>query len=98
MSSLKLQGSVKLTIHLPYGHNITVEYYKILVRKPHERLKMNRSKNITTDVRHLTHKSPVQKANESLNVVQSLRYQLLLHPPYSTDLVPSDIFLFKKRK
>lgn len=59
---------------------------------------MNQSEKVTYNVRNLTEKSPIQKANESLNVDQSLRYQLLLHPHYSTNLEPSDIFLCPKEK
>jgi [histone H3]-lysine36 N-dimethyltransferase SETMAR len=42
--------------------------------------------------------APLHKSIKTTTKLQELGYELLLHPPYSPDLAPSDFFLFADLK
>jgi len=42
--------------------------------------------------------APAHKSVLAIGKLRDLHYEVLEHPPYSTDLAPSDFFLFPKLK
>ncbi|KAJ7317457.1 hypothetical protein JRQ81_003619 [Phrynocephalus forsythii] len=89
---------VILTDYLPKGETLNSNYYCNLLEKLCDALKQKHCGMISKGVRLLDYNVPVYMAQASIVTTHCLGYELLQHPPYSPDLVPSDFFLFPEMK
>ncbi|KAJ7304231.1 hypothetical protein JRQ81_011768 [Phrynocephalus forsythii] len=89
---------VILTDYLQKGETLNSEYYCNLLEKLCDALKQKYHGTISKGIRLLEDNAPVHTAQASIVTAHRLGYELLQHPPYSPDLVPSDVFLFPERK
>jgi histone-lysine N-methyltransferase SETMAR len=84
--------------YLEKGKTVSGEYYAMLLRQLHDRLKEIRRGKLTRGVLLLQDNAPVHNSNVSKVAVADCGYELLPHPPYSPDLAPCDYFLFPMLK
>ncbi|KAJ7332515.1 hypothetical protein JRQ81_014695 [Phrynocephalus forsythii] len=89
---------VILTDYLQKGKTLNSDYYCNLLDKLRDALKQKRHGMISKGVRFLADNAPVHTDQASVATTHCLGYELLQHPPYSSDLVPSDFFLFPEMK
>ena len=85
------QDGIFLTNYLPKGQTINAEYYSSLLEQLKDILKEKRHGKFTKVVLFLHDNTP---AHQALATQQKLGLKCLDHPPYSSDLVPSDYYLF----
>jgi histone-lysine N-methyltransferase SETMAR len=94
-SFLADQNGIFLTDYLQMGQNINAEYYSSLLAQLKDILNEKRRGNFTKAVLVLHDNAP---AHRPLALQKKLAYlcffHLLDHPPYSTDLFPSNYHLF----
>jgi len=80
------------------GKTITGEYFSNLLMRLDEKICEERpglqKKNITFHQDN----APTHKSVLAMGKLRDLHYELLEHPPYSTDLAPCDFYLFPKLK
>ena len=80
---------------VPAGTTITKTYYaNILLNKLHPEIKKRRRGLISTGVILHYDNASVHTSYHVLSTIHNLRYELLRHPPYSSDLAPSDYYPF----
>jgi histone-lysine N-methyltransferase SETMAR len=74
---------------------ITKGYYSnILVNELHPQVKEQQRGLLSTGV-ILHHDNALEHASRLVSsTISNLKYKLLRHPPYSSDLAPSDFFCF----
>ena len=79
----------------PAGTTISKTYYaNLLIDKIHPEIKERRRGLISAGVILHHDNASAHKSYYVLSTIHNLRYELLRHPPYSPDLVPSDYYLF----
>ena len=84
--------------YLAKGETVTSEYYVRLLNKLRAEIKSKRRGKLQKTVLFLQDNAPVHKAARSLAAIRENGFEVLEHPPYSTDLAPSDYFLFAHLK
>ena len=84
--------------HLKKGRIINAEYYTNLLDRFNEYLKKKRPHLTKEKVLFHQDNARVHTCVVSMTKFHELRYELLVHPPYSPDLAPSDYFLFPNLK
>ena len=82
-----------MTDHLSKGSTVTGAYYADELRKLREALKSRHREKLRRGVLLLHDNAPAHTAF-AMSAAAECGYELLLHPPYSPDLAPSDLYLF----
>jgi histone-lysine N-methyltransferase SETMAR len=79
------------------GKAITWEYYSNLLTRLDEKI---REKRLGLQKKIIFHQdnTPAHKSVLAIGKLRVLHYELLQHPPYSLDLAPSNLCLFRKLK
>ena len=81
------------------GLTVTGQYHADLLHNQlHPQLKMQRRGKITLGILLQQDNAPPHQFRVAQAAVRDLGYSLVVHPPYSPDLAPSDFFLFPKLK
>ena len=88
------KDGILLNGYLPNGQNNNTEYYSTLLVQLKDILKEKRSGKFTTVVLFLHDSAPAHRALATQKKPAYLGFQCLDHPPYSSDLAPSDYHLF----
>ena len=77
------------------GTTIIKTYYaNLLINKLHREIKKRRRGLISTGVILHHDNASAHTLYPILSTIHNLRYELLRHPSYSSDLAPSDYYLF----
>jgi histone-lysine N-methyltransferase SETMAR len=84
--------------YLEKGKTITGEYYSNLLTRLDENSRDKRSGLQKTNIIFHQDNAPAHKSVLAMGKLSDLHYELLEHPPYSPDLVPSGFCLFPKLK
>jgi len=79
---------------LPRGININSDYYCQVIQDVHNALKKKRPGFITKSILFLQDNARPHTAHRTICKLQELSWEVLPHPPYSSDLAPSDFHLF----
>jgi len=87
------QDGILLMDCLPKGQIINTEYYSSLLVQVKDILKEKR-REVTKGVFFLHDNAPAHRALATQKRLAYLGFQCLDHPPYSSDLAPSDYHLF----
>lgn len=83
----------------PVGTTITKTYYEnILVNELHPEIKKQRRGLLSAGVILHHGNAPAHTSHLVSSAIHNLQYEVLRHPPYSSDLMPSDYFLFRVLK
>lgn len=84
--------------YLEHGRTINADYYIALLDKLDAALKTKRKITQRTKFLFLHDNAPAHKSYKAMTKLDELRYELVLHPPYSPDLAPSNYYLFPNLK
>ena len=82
-----------MVVYLENGKIVNSEYYCSLLNKLTGKLKEKRSGKLSRGVMFHQDNAPCHKSQLTTNKLENLGFQIIDHPPYSTDLAPSDFFL-----
>ena len=88
------EDDILLVDYLPQDCSITGEYYTNL----HEAIKRKRRGKLTKGIFFLRDIAPSRKSEVVTEKLNTLRYQLVKHSPYSPDLAPSNYHLLPNLK
>jgi len=88
------QDGILLIDYLPKSQTINTEYYSSLLVQLQDILKEKRRGKFTKVVLFLHDNAPAHRALATQKKLVYLGFQSLDHPPYSSDLAPSDYHLF----
>ena len=88
------QDSILLIDCLPKGQTISAEYYSSLLVQLKDILKEKCCGKVTKGSLFLHDNAPAHWSLATQKKLAYLGFQCLDHPPYSTDLAPSDYHLF----
>jgi len=88
------QDVILLIDYLTKGQIINAEYYSSLVVHMKDILKEKHRGNVTMVVLFLHDNAPAHRALATQKKLAFLGFQCLDHPPYPSDLAPSDYHLF----
>ena len=92
-------NSIIFIDYIEKGRKITGEYYTALLDQLNvETSSRNGSHLVKKKVLFRQGNAPGHKGAIAMAILHELRYQLLRHPPYSSDLTPSDFFLSPNMK
>jgi len=89
---------IVLIDYLEHGSTITEIYYTDLIEKVRAALKEKRRGKLRRGVLFHQDNSPPHTSSQALAAIPSAGFELLIHPPYSPDLAPSDFYLFPELK
>lgn len=84
--------------YLEHGRTITADYYIGLMDRLDAVLREKRKRTQRKNILFLHDNAPAHKAHKSMTKLEQLGYELVLYPPYSPDLAPSDYYLFPNMK
>lgn len=84
--------------YLEDGRTINADYYVALLDRLNEDLKKKRKVTQRKTILFLHDNAPAHKSYKATTKLEQLGYELILHPPYSPDLAPSDYYLFPNLK
>ena len=87
---------VVLVDYLDKGHTITVAYYDYLLIQIREKIKQTRCRKLTRGVLFHQNNVPAYTSTVVMAATQKCGFQLVENPLYSSDLAPSDYYLFLK--
>ena len=73
---------------------INAEYFSVFLEGPVKTAVRNKRKRAQTSVLFLQNNARLHVAARTMDTVQKLKWNILPHPPYSSDLAPSDYHLF----
>ena len=88
------QDGALLIDYLPKGQTINAEYYLSLLVQLKDILKEKHREKLTKGILFLHDNVPAQRTLATQKKLAYLGFQCLDHPPYSTDLAPSDYRLY----
>ena len=91
MTCIFVDAGVLYIDYLDKCYTITEAYYAVLL------IKRIRRGNLTRGVFFHQNNTPTHTSTVGTNEIQKCGPQLVEHPPYSSDLVSSDYYLFPKR-
>jgi len=80
--------------YLPKGQTINAEYYSSLLVQLNDIFKEKGRQKFSKAVLFLHDNANAHQALATQKTLNYLGFQCLDHPPYSSDLAPSDYFLF----
>ena len=89
---------VLLLDFLDHGRTINGEYYAYLLYKLRDAIKEKRRGKLTRGVLLLQDIAPAHTSKIGKAAAKDCGFELLPHPSYSTDLAPSDFYLFPNMK
>lgn len=84
--------------YLEKGRTINADYYIALLDRLDAELREKRRVTQRKTILYLHDNAPPHKAHKATTKLEQLGYELVLHPPYSPDLAPSDYYLFPNLK
>jgi histone-lysine N-methyltransferase SETMAR len=84
--------------YLEKGKTITEEYYSNLLTRLDEKIREKRPGLQKKNIIFHQDNAPAHESVLAMGKLRDLHYELLEHPPYSSDLAPSDFYLFPKLK
>jgi len=84
--------------YLQKGRTVTGEYYAALFDKLNDEIKKKRLHMAKKKVLYHHDNAPSHTSLKAMAKLDQLRFELVAHPPYSPDLVPSDYYLFPNLK
>ena len=88
-----------IQIPVPKGRTVTDKFYKnVVLGKLKNYYESRRPKTGLKYVRLLHDNAPAHMARIVADFLESEKFPVILHPPYSPDLAPNDYFLFPKLK
>lgn len=70
------------------------EYYITMLERFHAGFKKEKDRKGLPKTSYLQDNVPGHKSMETLHKFHEIRYALLEHPPYSSDLAPSNYYVF----
>jgi len=84
---------------VPQGHTVNADYYSTLLSDQlRPAIRRRRSGLLQKGVILQHDNAPPQRARQTVEKIEVMGWELLQHPPYSPDLVPSDFHLFGPQK
>jgi histone-lysine N-methyltransferase SETMAR len=83
---------------LENGKTITREYYSTLLTRLDEKIREKRPGLQKKKIIFYQDSAPAHKSVLAMEKLRDVHSELLEHPPYSSDLAPSDFCLFPKLK
>ena len=83
---------------MPYKITLTVDIYAATVVVLRENIKQKRRGKLSAGVLLLHDNTPAHKSRTSQDAIRKCGFIELNHPPYSSDLSPSDFLLFRNLK
>ncbi|KAM9359101.1 uncharacterized protein gal3st2 [Symphorus nematophorus] len=89
---------IVLIDYLQKGQTINGECYANLLRQLRKAIKTKRPGKLTKGVLIHQDDAPAYKSVVAMAAVHDCGFELVDHPPYSPDLIPSDYFLFPNMK
>lgn len=89
---------VLLIDYLPRGETITAERYCEVLRKLRRAIQNKRRGKLTKTVFLFHDNARPHTARQTQDLLESFRWDVFGHPPYSPDLAPSDFHLFPELK
>ena len=93
------RDGIIMTDYLEQGHTITGNYYLALLAKLRSTLAKKRCGKLQKGILLLHDNAPAQRSMTTVHTsMHAGGFKILLHPPYSSDLAPSDFFLFPSLK
>ena len=96
MSSVFWDSNVILFIdYLEKGKTINSDYYCVLLDRLKEEITRKRPHLFKKKCIFLQDNAPAHTSIKAIAKINELRFELLPHPPYSSDLAPSDFYLFQ---
>ena len=87
-----------MTDYLEQGHTITGNYYSALLAKLRSTLAKKSRGKLQKGILLLHDNAPAHRSMMAVHTSMQCGFKILLHPPYSPDLAPSDFFLFPSLK
>ena len=87
-----------MTDYLEQGHTITGNYYSALLAKLRSTLAKKSRGKLQKGILLLHDNAPAHRSMMAVHTSMQCGFTILLHPPYSPDLAPSDFFLFPSLK
>ena len=84
--------------YLQKGQTINGTYYASLLRQLRENIKLKRHRKLSKGVLFHQDNAPVHKFVIAMAAINDYGIKLIVHPPYSTVLAPSNCHLFLKLK
>ena len=84
--------------YLEEGRSKNGAYYAEELRRLRKEIVKKRRGKLTRDVLLLQDNSQAHTSQVAMAVVTKCSFQVVLHPPYSPDLSPSDFYLFPNLK
>ena len=94
---LNSEGIIKME-YLEKGKTINGQYYASELKKLKKEIKLKCRENLRAGVLLLQNNVPIHTAQAAVAEAANCGFELLLHPSYLPDLVPSGFFLFSKLK
>ena len=87
-----------MTDYLEQGHTITGNYYSALLTKLRSTLAKKSRGKLQKGILLLHDNAQAHRSMMAVHTSMQCGFKILLHPPYSPDLAPSDFFLFPSLK
>ena len=81
-----------MTDYLEQGHTITGNYYSALLAKLRSTLATKSRGKLQKGILLLHDNAPAHRSMMAVHTSMQCGFKILLHPPYSPDLAPSDFF------
>jgi histone-lysine N-methyltransferase SETMAR len=93
-----MEGEI-LVQFTPNGETVNSQNYcDVLVTKLKPEIRPKRREKLLKDVILLHEKARPHTVNQTVETINELGFELMEHPPYSTDLAPSDFHMFGPMK
>ena len=89
---------IVLIDYLEHGSTIIGTYYSDLIGKCRSALKEKRQGKLRRRMLFHQDNAPAHTSSQARSAIRNAAFKVLHHPPYSTDLAPSDFYLFPKLK
>ena len=84
--------------NLEQGRTINGAYYASKLKRPRQENARKRRGKLTCGVLLLQDNAPAHMSQVAMTAATECGFKILLHPPYSPDMAPSDFYLFPKLK
>ena len=91
------QGVIMI-YYLQQGRTINGAYYAAELRHLRQEIARKRRGKLTRGVLLLQDNASARTSQVAMTAATECGFQVLPHPPYSTDMAPSDFYLFPKLK
>lgn len=84
--------------YLEKGNTITGQYYAELLQRLKHEVQIKRPHLAKKKILFHHDNAPAHSSIVAMSKIHELKFELMLHPPYSPDLAPSDYYLFPNLK